>query len=313
MGLSLLALVVGFGLNLLVKKPAWSDFLIRLSGSLVAFLERVLNDSHPEAKKKERNPKREYLWGIVMTVLVTILSVSTMKLILILSGMIHALAAFVLEVFLCWLLLNTRSVHDDGIEIYEKLRKESMDAMDDAVVTKQTLKAMLADMISGTLAPMFYMMLGGAALGVFYMVIHVMAKMVGRSTDRYCYFGIFAVKLYPMVHFIPAQLTALFMMAAVMLLKMDKKNARKIYIRDLKKHKGQNGSYAESVVAGALRIQLADTVWDAQELYEKQLFEEDGRPVKPTDILRVNRLVYYSVTIALVIFVIIKMLIIFLL
>lgn len=58
-------------------------------------------------------------------------------------------------------------------------------------------------------------------------------------------------------NYIPARLTAWFMVVAAFLTGMDGKNAWKIYLRDKRKHASPNSAQSEAVCAGALDVQLA--------------------------------------------------------
>ena len=51
MTLSLLALVLGFGMNILVKRPVWVELPIHLVGKFVSILESILNDGNPDCTR----------------------------------------------------------------------------------------------------------------------------------------------------------------------------------------------------------------------------------------------------------------------
>ena len=95
-------------------------------------------------------------------------------------------------------------------------------------------------------------------------------------------------------NFIPARLSALLMTAAAFLLKMDGKNAWRIYRRDRKKHKSPNAAQTESVCAGALGIQLAgDAVYFGKTVHKETIGDALREP-EPEDINRAGRLMYMT-------------------
>ena len=77
------------------------------------------------------------------------------------------------------------------------------------------------------------------------------------------------------------------------------KNAYKIWKRDRLKHESPNSAQTESVCAGSLDIQLAGDAYYFGELHKKQFIGDDVRPVENEDIRRVNKLMYMSSVIVL--------------
>lgn len=321
---SLIALVLGYGLDFFLGDPSWVYHPVRIIGNLISFLERQLNDGNPAYHKKNRNLRSEFLWGIVMAVLVLILSSGTVYLLIWGAGSIHPLVGMAVETFFCWQLLATRSLKDESMKVYDRLRVHDLEGsrnavsmivgrdtenLDETGVTKAAVETVAENTSDGVVAPLFFMALGGAPLGFFYKAINTMDSMVGYKNDRYLYFGRFAAKLDDVVNFIPARLSALCMIGAAFLLKMNGSHAWEIYKRDRKNHASPNSAQTEAVAAGALDVQLAGDAWYFGKRYEKPTIGDDDRPVKPTDILRVNRLMYATSLISLAVTILMKCLI----
>lgn len=309
MRISLLALVLGFIIDLLVGDPQGWYHPIRLVGNLIAFLDKKLNDG--------RGEKREFLWGVVMVILVVVICTGVPMLLLLLAQSIHPVVRLVLESVMCWQLLATKSLRDESMKVYDKLHVHDLEGsryavsmivgrdtenLDEAGVTKAAVETIAENTSDGIIAPMFYMAIGGAALGFFYKSINTMDSMVGYKNERYLYFGRFAAKLDDVVNFIPARLAALFMIAAAYLMKLDGANAWKIFKRDRKNHASPNSAQTEAVMAGALDVQLAGDAWYFGKLHRKKTIGDDIRPVKPTDIIRANRLLYAAASMSLACF-----------
>ena len=91
------------------------------------------------------------------------------------------------------------------------------------------------------------------------------------------------------------------MIFASKLLGLDSKNASYIHKRDAHKHASPNSAQTESVMAGALRIQLAGDAYYFGELYKKPFIGDSIKDVQYTDIMHANRLMYMTAVIALVI------------
>ena len=71
-------------------------------------------------------------------------------------------------------------------------------------------------------------------------------------------------------------------------------------MRDRFKHSSPNSAQTESVMAGALNIQLAGNAWYFGTLHEKPTIGDPIRAVEPQDIVRANRLLYMTAILAVV-------------
>ena len=99
-------------------------------------------------------------------------------------------------------------------------------------VTKAAVETVAENASDGVIAPMLYMAIGGVWLMFLYKGINTMDSMLGYKNDKYLYFGRCAAKLDDVANYIPARLSGWLMVAASAFVKMDVKNAAKIYRRD---------------------------------------------------------------------------------
>ena len=79
----------------------------------------------------------------------------------------------------------------------------------------------------------------------------------------------------------------------------DGAGAWRIWRRDRRCHKSPNSAQCESACAGALGVQLAGDAWYFGILHKKPFIGDDTRPVEPEDIVRVNRIMYTALVLAL--------------
>ena len=121
-----------------------------------------------------------------------------------------------------------------------------------------------------------------------------MDSMIGYKNDKYMYFGRFAAKLDDILNYIPARLTAVFMIIAAFISGDNGRNAFKIWRRDRRKHKSPNSAQTEAVCAGALEIQLAGDAYYFGKLLKKDTIGDDLRPIENEDIKRANVLMYVT-------------------
>ena len=87
------------------------------------------------------------------------------------------------------------------------------------------------------------------------------------------------------------------------------KNAKKIYLRDRKKHASPNSAQTEAVMAGALDIRLAGDAWYFGELHKKPYIGDPIRKVEIEDIIRSHKLMYAGTVLSLVIFGLVRVLV----
>ena len=317
MKLSLLALVLGFILDLIIGDPHGLYHPIRLVGNLIGLLEKHMN-------KKSDSPDRQMVMGWLMALIVITLSSGIPLLLLLLAYHIHPVCGLVLETIMCWQLLATKSLKDESMKVYRKLKKHDLqgsrhavsmivgrdtEVLDETGVTKAAVETVAENTSDGVIAPMFYMAIGGAFLGWMYKSVNTMDSMVAYKNDRYLYFGRIPAYLDDIANYIPARLAGLLMVLASFLVRLDGTHAFAIFKRDRYNHASPNSAQTEAVMAGALNVQLAGDAWYFGELHKKKTIGDDIRPVEAEDIVRANKLLYGTAVVSLVIFTLVKYLI----
>lgn len=315
---ALAALIVGYGLDLLLGDSSFLYHPIRVIGNLIALLEKWLRKVFP------KTPKGELAGGVFLVILVCLAGYGVPALLLFAAFKIHPVIGLLLEVLWCWQIPATKCLKDESMKVYQKLKENDLPGARYAVsmivgrdtenlsetgVTKAAVETIAENTSDGVIAPLFFLAIGGPALGFLYKSINTMDSMVGYKNDKYLYFGRFAAKLDDVVNFLPARLSGVLMVLASGLSGFDRANAWKIFRRDRKNHASPNSAQTEAVMAGALRIQLAGDAWYFGKLYQKPTIGDDLRPVEYEDIRRANRLLYATALLSLLIFSLVKILI----
>ena len=296
-----IALAAGYLLDLLIGDPRWLYHPVCLIGNLIALLEKGIR------KIFSKTEKGELSGGVLEVVLVCLISLGVPWVVLSVLYRYMPLAGLALETFWCYQLLATKSLKDESMKVYDRLKNGTIEEARYAVsmivgrdtaelteegVTKAAVETVAENGSDGVIAPMLYMALGGVPLMFLYKGINTMDSMLGYKNDRYLYFGRCAAKLDDLVNYIPARISGWLMVAAAFLTGMDGKNAAKIYKRDRRNHASPNSAQTEAAVAGALRVQLAGNAYYFGKLYEKPTIGDKLREVEPEDIRRANRLLY---------------------
>jgi adenosylcobinamide-phosphate synthase len=147
---------------------------------------------------------------------------------------------------------------------------------------------------------MIFIMIGGAPLGFLYKGINTLDSMIGYKNEKYMNVGKFSAIADDVFNFIPARIAALVMILASFILKMDYRNAYKIYKRDRYNHKSPNSAQTESVCAGALNLMLGGNSYYGKTLVEKPTIGDNNREAEAEDIKRANKLMYTTSILCLI-------------
>ena len=306
--LTALAVLGGFGLDLLLADPAWMPHPVVGMGRAIATLEKRLRRLFPATPAGERAAGR---------VLAAALPLGTFALAagaLALAYRLHPAAGFALETLWCWQALALRGLADESGKVYAQLAKGDLPAARRAVsrivgrdtgsltaagVTKAAVETVAENFSDGVAAPLFYLLIGGAPLGLAYKAVNTMDSMVGYKNKTYLHFGRAAARLDDAANFLPSRLAALLWIGAAGLAGFDGRRAWRIWRRDRLRHASPNSAQTESACAGALGVQLAGPAWYFGEYYDKPTIGDDTRPVEPADILRADRMLYLAGFLAL--------------
>lgn len=302
----IMAFFLGFLLDLLFGDPYFLPHPIRLIGSLIAKIEKCFL-----GKNKNRNEKRELRQGICMVIIVLFSTMTAATLILFLAYSMNCYLGMAVEMIMTYQILAVKCLKDESMKVYRCLKEKTLpearkavsmivgrdtDCLDEAGVAKAAIETVAENTSDGVIAPMLYTALGGPILGLLYKAVNTMDSMIGYKNDTYLYFGRAAAKLDDVVNFLPARISAYFMILASFLggKCFSGKRAYYIYKRDNRNHASPNSAQTESVCAGALGIQLAGDASYFGEIVKKPYIGDNVRAVEYEDIKRVNRLMYLT-------------------
>lgn len=304
----IIAVAIGFVLDLIFGDPQWLPHPIRLIGFLITKGEKIL---------RQILPKKEFLAGVLLTIFVTALSFLLPFGILYFVGKWNIYLKIGIEALFCYQILATKCLKVESMRVYRYLIQGDMensrkylswivgrdtDNLDEQQISKAAVETIAENTSDGVIAPMIFLLLGGAPLGFFYKAVNTLDSMIGYKNDKYLYFGRFAAKLDDLLNFIPAILSAWLMIAASFLLRLDVKNAVKIYRRDRHNHSSPNSAKTEAVAAGALNLQLAGDAYYFGKLVKKQTIGDNNRTITPQDIPLMNRLMYGTAIFSILLF-----------
>jgi adenosylcobinamide-phosphate synthase len=134
-------------------------------------------------------------------------------------------------------------------------RRESKD-LNGSQMGSAVIESMSENLIDFKLSPMMSFALFGVTGAMAFRAINTLDGTVGFKTKEHINIGWFSANLDNFVNYVPTRLTALLMIVAAAILRMDARNAWRMARRDHKKTPSRNHGWPMAAVAGALRIQL---------------------------------------------------------
>jgi adenosylcobinamide-phosphate synthase len=287
-------LLGAFLLDLAAGDPRWFPHPVVLMGKFISSGECFLWSG---------KTSRDFIFGMVLSLTLIALVVGATWALVYALTLLPPLIAFVLTAGLASTTLATRGLLDAVARIETTLRSGNLlkaredlaqivgrdtSALNQDKVLRAGLESLAENTSDGIVAPLFYLFLGGIPLAMAYKAVNTLDSMIGYRTERYLYFGKFAARLDDVANFIPARLTALLLVIATFLLRLNAGSAFQVLRRDHANHLSPNSGYPEAALAGALGIRLGGpSVYFGKEVW-KPTMGDDFAPVN-IDMLKEGR------------------------
>lgn len=305
---TLWALLIGFGMDLILGDPHGFPHPVVAIGKLISALEKLLRRILPATRRGER------LAGGILWVLTASVSAGVPAALLWLCRCISPWLGLAAESVMCWQILAAKSLRTESMKVYRALAAGDTEGarhavsmivgrdtarLDQAGIARAAVETVAENTSDGVVAPMVFLAIGGAPLGFFYKAVNTMDSMLGYVEPPYQDIGFVPAKMDDVMNFLPARLSALLMLAAGALLRMDGGNGWRIFRRDRYNHASPNSAQTESVCAGLLGLRLAGDAWYHGVLHKKPYIGDPVRDIVPEDIPRACRLLYGTAALSL--------------
>jgi adenosylcobinamide-phosphate synthase len=225
----------------------------------VRFIGRWLEWLEPRARNWKLNLRMAGRASVLLTVALTALAVHLLSEIRYI-GMIFA-------VYFAYAGLALGELIDDGRDALDLIEAGDLDGAREAVgmlVTRETdrmdaaeLRRTLAETVSenlsdGFFGPLFYLVLGGPVLMWIYKAVSTMDSMWGYKTEEYGELGRAAARTDDLLSWIPARLTAFFLLVTGWLLRMPWREAKRNLAADARKMESPNAGWPMATCAWLL-------------------------------------------------------------
>ena len=326
----IIAFVLGFFLDLLIGDPHWIYHPVRLIGLLISLCEKIFlgkkskaeSDSTGEETSGKTDDKKaentKIFFGLLTVITVLFITLLITGALCFWSYYFNKYLGLAVEAILTYFILATKSLKSESMKVYKALNTGTLEDARHAVsmivgrdtenlseegVVKAAVETVAENTSDGVIAPMIFTCLGGPVLGFLYKAVNTMDSMIGYKNDKYLYFGRAAAKLDDFVNFIPARISAYFMILASFLggKDFDGKRAKEIFKRDRFNHASPNSAQTESVCAGALGVRLAGDASYFGKIVSKPFIGDATRSIERDDIKRACRLMYITAFLCMVI------------
>jgi adenosylcobinamide-phosphate synthase len=280
--------------------PRSSLHPVVMIGNCIAFLERkLLNPRYSHRLKK--------ITGMLLVILVLGITYSVTWWILKLLSQIHPWAEFLGGALLLSLTISPNSLAKAGNEIYYYLVSDDLkqarfkvgwivgrdtDKLTVPEITRATVETIAENIVDGVISPLFYFIVGGVPLAFLYRAVNTLDSMVGYKNDKYKDFGMCAARVDDLFNYIPARLTAILILLATIVLRLNLSGASKAIWNDAAKHPSPNSGLSEAGVAGALGIRLGGLNYYGGVASQRAYMGEAQTPLVPLHIKQTIHIMY---------------------
>jgi len=212
----------------------------------------------------------QFIFGIIMVLATAVLITFPLCYLLLYlrplnSALYILLAAYVLKVTFSirglWQSINTVKTHLAEGNIHNAritagaLVSRNTSALDSRQVISASIESCAENTCDSFVAPLFYFAIFGLPGAIVYRVINTFDAMIGYH-GRWEYIGKFSARTDDLLNYIPARLSALLIIAASGVLRMNTKNAWQTTLRYHAATESPNAGWTMSAMAGSLGVQL---------------------------------------------------------
>ena len=284
---NLLALIIGWVLDLIFGDPQCLPHPIVWFGRMISFGEHRLNKGSHRQRK-----------GAVMAILLIFFVFGAAWGIRYLLGA-YAMPFDIIAVFYCLagttLIREVRAVFlaldgslEEGRAQVARIVGRDTSELSAQEVRTAALETLAENLSDGVIAPLFWLALLGTPGMLAYKMVNTLDSMIGYRTERYKDFGCWAAHIDDVANFLPARLTALLMIVA-----SGKLNLICFVWRNGRNHASPNSGYPEAALAGILNCRFGGPHYYFGELFEKPYIGENDRQLTTADMktaIHVNRM-----------------------
>lgn len=309
-------LCAAYLIDRVVGDPRSLPHPVIIMGWWITRLERVIRS----LVKEESHLK---LAGVLFPVVIVGGSYAVVWLLLWGATFIHPVLAWILGAWLISTTIATKGLADAGMEIARHLVAGDMEAarrslsmvvgrdterLDEPEVCRGAVETVAENIVDAIVSPLIYAAIGGAPLAMAYRAANTLDSMVGYKNEKYLNLGWASARFDDVLNYIPARLTALLLVVASWLQRLNGKQCWAMIRRDAHLHPSPNSGLPEAGVAGALGVQLGGLNYYQGVASNRAKMGDAKRPLQASDIVATIRLMYLVSLLCLLVSVMISIL-----
>lgn len=290
----MIALAIGFIMDLIIGDPHNPVHPVRIIGSLAMIMEKLYRKLLP--KKLKLAGLLAWISIIVPTFVVTLAIVK-------LANYINGAVGVVAQGILIYFCISAKGLKVEGLKVIKTLETGDIEkarhklsyivgrdtkSLDEKSIVRAVIETVAENMSDGIIAPLCFAGLGGAPLAMAYKAVNTCDSMFGYKNDKYMDFGFVSAKLDDVFNYIPARLTAYFIVIASFVLGFKYKESYRIYKRDRYNHTSPNSAHPEAAVAGALGVRLGGANYYFGKIVEKPTIGDNNKEIEISDLYKTN-------------------------
>ncbi len=315
----LLQINIAFVIDLLIGDPPKIPHPVIIMGKAIEKIESIL-------RRYTSTSIHERLAGMILVFIILASSYYLTELLLYLLGMIHPWLSWMIGTWLISTTIAIKGLAKEGKKINRLLQRGDLvqarkhvgyivgrdtDYLDEREVIRATVETVAENIVDAIISPLFYALIGGPALAMTYRASNTLDSMCGYKNDRYLHFGWASARIDDLLNFIPARLTGILLIIAAWILRLNAKQAYKIWKRDAHLHPSPNSGIPESVVAGALGVRLGGINFYFGQPNRKAYLGDNLIPMQQIHIRQTIFLLYMTAWLFIILFQIVFFLLIY--
>ena len=266
--------------------------------------------------KSEKKANHEKMNGIFFTLVTIIFFAIVIHVIFIYLYNINIIIMMILSIYILYSVIAIKGIekHIDSIitslqnnDINNARKNLSMivsrntTELDEQHILSGTIESLADSTVDGIVSPLFYFSLLGSTGAFVFRVINTLDSMIGYKEKYYEKIGWMAAKIDTYANYIPARITAILMIFAVIIAKADWKNSIRTFHKERYYTISLNSGHPISVLAGALRVRLEKLDhYTIGESFERISVEKCKLAIK---IMRITILVFCMIIVIPLIFI----------
>ncbi len=291
--LTIAVLSAAFVLDYIIGDPRRLPHPVRLSGAVIDYMEKMV-------RKFFTTPCGLKVGGALIVFITAAGAVVVTILLLAAAYRLHLAAGLALEIYIIFTTLAGGDLRNHVARVKRDLQSGEIEKarasaallvsrdtsfLDESGISRAALESLFENSADGLVAPFLFAAVGGPAAAVLYKTVNTLDSMLGYKNKEYQNIGYFAAKTDDVFSYIPARLTALYIILAAAGRGRWRQGLR-VLASDRHKHQSPNSAWPEAAAAGVLGVGFGGVDYYRGEIIERPQINESGKKPLSVDIGR---------------------------